>query len=84
MEKFAARRAERGVRSQLVLFADSPHVKHYATYPEVYVSTVCDFMNDCLAEQTLPKNLSDEDDHEEQLQRLTKRIVMTSEATNAQ
>ncbi|XP_014223542.1 transmembrane protein 53 [Trichogramma pretiosum] len=49
VERFATRRAERGVRTQLVLFTDSPHVKHFATYRDVYISSVCNFINECLA-----------------------------------
>ncbi|XP_043277623.1 transmembrane protein 53 [Venturia canescens] len=52
VEKFASRRAERGVRVQLVLFTDSPHVKHYAMYRDVYVNTVCTFMHECLTTQS--------------------------------
>lgn len=52
VEKFASRRAERGVRVQLVLFTDSPHVKHYAMYRDVYVNTVCTFMHECLTSKT--------------------------------
>ncbi|XP_014206151.1 transmembrane protein 53 [Copidosoma floridanum] len=48
VEKFARKRAERGVRTQLVLFANSPHVKHYAAYRDVYVNAVCGFINECL------------------------------------
>ncbi|XP_011494630.1 PREDICTED: transmembrane protein 53 [Ceratosolen solmsi marchali] len=72
VEKFASRRAERGVRTQLVLFTDSPHVKHYATYRRVYVSTVCGFMNECLTEQQRQKS----DNH----LCLTKKIVLPQEA----
>lgn len=51
VEKFAIRRAKRGVSTQLVLFTDSPHVKHYATYRDVYVNVVCEFLNECLSER---------------------------------
>jgi hypothetical protein len=73
VEKFASRRAERGVRTQLVLFTDSPHVKHYATYRDVYVSTVCGFMSECLLDRQ----------HQESDGRhcLTKKIVLPQEAT---
>ncbi|KAK0098048.1 hypothetical protein PV326_011583 [Microctonus aethiopoides] len=52
IEKFANRRAERGVNVQLVLFTDSPHVKLYAMYPDVYINTVRNFIHGCLMNTT--------------------------------
>ena len=86
VEKFASRRAERGVRVQLVLFTNSPHVKHYTTYPDVYVNTVCSFMHECLGSPNLG-NLDSPQDHGEDssqsydaLPGLTKRVVLPHKA----
>ncbi|XP_058804042.1 transmembrane protein 53 isoform X2 [Phymastichus coffea] len=77
VEKFAMKRAERGVRTQLVLFTDSPHVKHYATYRDVYVSTVCNFINECLTESIDQEaNENNDADENDSLLNLTKRIVI--------
>ncbi|XP_012274267.1 transmembrane protein 53 [Orussus abietinus] len=91
VEKFAKRRAERGVRVQMVLFTDSPHVKHYAVYREVYVSTICSFMHECLASGT-DKSADGEDLTDSQIGEdprspfepipgLTKRVVLPHEAS---
>ncbi|XP_076623067.1 transmembrane protein 53 [Colletes latitarsis] len=88
VEKFASRRAERGVRVQLVLFTNSPHVKHYATYRDVYVNTVCSFIHECLTSSN-SESLESLQDHGEEnssrkydvLPSLTKRVVLPHEAT---
>lgn len=88
VEKFASRRAERGVQVQLVLFTNSPHVKHYATYPDVYVNTVCSFIHECLGSANIG-NLDSLQDHSEEnssqsydaLPGLTKRVVLPCKAT---
>ncbi|XP_024939634.1 transmembrane protein 53 isoform X2 [Cephus cinctus] len=89
VEKFASRRAERGVCVQLVLFTNSPHVKHYATYRDVYVNTVCTFIHECLTMQSPSTSLGElkqrdiehnEDETYESLPRLTKRVVLPHEA----
>ncbi|XP_046415115.1 transmembrane protein 53 [Neodiprion virginianus] len=82
VEKFASRRAARGVRVQMVRFTDSPHVKHYAAYREVYINIVCTFIHECL----IPDNSSDLKEashHREPAERprLTKRVVLPSEAS---
>ncbi|XP_008209885.1 transmembrane protein 53 [Nasonia vitripennis] len=74
VEKFASRRAERGVRTQLVQFTGSPHVKHLNTYRDVYVSTVCSFINDCLRDNGSPNKKPETPLY------LTKRIVLPQEA----
>ncbi|KAL2739471.1 transmembrane protein 53 isoform X1 [Vespula maculifrons] len=66
VEKFASRRAERGVRVQLVLFTNSPHVKHYAMYREVYVNTVCSFINECLQSGNPSKRFEKSASHEDE------------------
>lgn len=83
VEKFAIRRAERGVRVQLVLFMNSPHVKHYATYPNVYVDTVYKFIHKCLTSLSFESMKLSQDDSEENNPRkydtcpdLTKRVVL--------
>lgn len=87
VEKFASRRAERGVQVQMVLFTNSPHVKHYATYRDVYVNTVCHFINESLRKKELKieenKPNCDEEDiiFQETLSGLTKRVVLPQEAT---
>ena len=88
VEMFATRRAERGVQVQLVLFTDSPHVKHYATYRDVYVNTVCTFIYDCLT-PPMPKSPDSPQEHGEETSSHTynsslyvvKRIVLPHEAT---
>ncbi|XP_043503069.1 transmembrane protein 53 isoform X1 [Polistes fuscatus] len=93
VEKFASRRAERGVRVQLVLFTNSPHVKHYAMYREVYVNTVYSFINECLQSSNPSKRFEkspnlDEDHIESDVYNsqpgLTKRVVLPNEATKYQ
>ncbi|XP_017877123.1 transmembrane protein 53 isoform X2 [Ceratina calcarata] len=87
VEKFANRRAERGVRVQLVLFTNSPHVKHYATYRDAYVNTVCSFLHECLTApdpNSLDDNNHSEDDSPKSyttVSSLTKRVVLPHEAT---
>ncbi|OAD52765.1 Transmembrane protein 53 [Eufriesea mexicana] len=88
VEKFASRRAERGVRVQLVLFTNSPHVKHYATYRDAYVNTVCSFIHECLTSQNSEcLELSQSHDVENNSQNyvtlpnLTKRVILPQEAT---
>lgn len=90
VEKFASRRAERGVRVQLVLFTNSPHVKHYATYRDVYVNTVCSFIHECLTSPSPSRSLMslDGDNHDSQNYDvppgLIKRVVLPHEATKQQ
>lgn len=93
VEKFASRRAERGVRVQLVLFTNSPHVKHYAMYREVYVNTVCSFINECLQSGNPSKRFEKSASHEDERIEtdvfdaqpgLTKRVVLPNEATKYQ
>lgn len=88
VEKFASRRAERGVRVQLVLFTNSPHVKHYATYRDAYVNTVCSFIHECLTSPNLeclelPQNHGIENNSRNYvtMPSLTKRVVLPHEAT---
>lgn len=86
VEKFASRRAERGVNVQLVLFTNSPHVKHYATYRDVYVNTVCSFIHECLISPSPSRSLMDIRDEDRGSQNydapsLTKRVVLPHEAT---
>lgn len=88
VEKFASRRAERGVRVQLVLFTNSPHVKHYATYRDAYVNTVCSFIHECLMSPNsecleLSQNHSIENNSQNyvSMPSLTKRVVLPHEAT---
>ncbi|XP_044005796.1 transmembrane protein 53 isoform X2 [Aphidius gifuensis] len=77
VEKFAIRRAERGIHVQLVMFRDSPHVKHYATYPDVYVNTVCNFINDCLSfdKKSNNNNVTDKCKFQERILGLTRPII---------
>ncbi|XP_033333816.1 transmembrane protein 53 [Megalopta genalis] len=86
VEKFASRRAERGVRVQLVLFMNSPHVKHYATYPDVYVNTVYNFMHECLSSSNFESLESSQDENSLQkydtMPGFTKRVVLPHQATN--
>ncbi|XP_070155637.1 transmembrane protein 53 [Polyergus mexicanus] len=90
VEKFASRRAERGVNVQLVLFTNSPHVKHYATYRDVYINTVCSFIHECLTSPSPSRSLMDvrDDDRGSQsydaVPGLTKRVVLPHEATKQQ
>lgn len=93
VEKFASRRAERGVRVQLVLFTNSPHVKHYTTYRDVYVNTVCSFVHECLispnASRSLLSPLDRGDDsacqgYDDPPPGLIKRVVLPHEATKQQ
>ncbi|XP_011298688.1 transmembrane protein 53 isoform X2 [Fopius arisanus] len=91
VEKFGSRRAERGVRVQLVLFTDAPHVKLYAVYPDVYVNTVCTFIHECIMNKENQLNSQDSMEDEEGIQLkfqdtisgLTKRIVMPQETTQS-
>ncbi|CAK9805334.1 Transmembrane protein 53 [Anthophora plagiata] len=76
VEKFASRRAERGVWVQLVLFTNSPHVKHYATYRDVYANTVFDFIIDCFS------NTENEKTKQTAVPRLSTRVVLPHEATS--
>ncbi|KAJ8680364.1 hypothetical protein QAD02_016151 [Eretmocerus hayati] len=84
VERFANRRAERGVRTQLVMFTGSPHVKHFTMYPTVYVRTVCSFVNDCLS--NAPSSNSGSEDEPDlrptALLHLTKKIIQPEEADN--
>ncbi|XP_011867281.1 PREDICTED: transmembrane protein 53 isoform X2 [Vollenhovia emeryi] len=92
VEKFASRRAERGVRVQLVLFTNSPHVKHYTTYRDVYVNTVCSFIHECLISPSPSRGLLSPLDHGDDLDSqsydappgLTKRVVLPQEASKQQ
>ncbi|XP_020289324.1 transmembrane protein 53 isoform X2 [Pseudomyrmex gracilis] len=94
VEKFASRRAERGVRVQLVLFTNSPHVKHYATYRDVYVNTVCSFIHECLTSPSPSTSLMSLDINNRDNDRsppgydatpgLIKRVVLPHEATKQQ
>ncbi|KAL6257192.1 hypothetical protein P5V15_012121 [Pogonomyrmex californicus] len=91
VEKFASRRAERGVRVQLVLFTNSPHVKHYTTYRDVYVNTVCSFIHECLTSPSPSRSLMSldrGDDHGSQSYDaqpgLTKRVVLPQEGSKQQ
>lgn len=88
VEKFATRRAERGVKVEMVLFTDSPHVKHFTTYRDVYVNTVCNFVNESLRikQKTIEGNndgqcIDDDDVNLIDTQGLTKRVVLPHEAT---
>lgn len=87
MEKFATRRAERGVKVEMVLFTDSPHVKHFTTYRDVYVNTVCNFVNESLRkkEKIIEENdaqcIDTDDINLIETQGLTKRVVLPHEAT---
>ncbi|CAK9825404.1 Transmembrane protein 53 [Anthophora retusa] len=76
VEKFASRRAERGVWVQLVLFTNSPHVKHYATYRDVYANTVFDFIIDCFS------NTENQKTKQAAVPRLSTRVVLPHEATS--
>ncbi|XP_034944434.1 transmembrane protein 53 [Chelonus insularis] len=90
VERFASRRAERGVQVQLVLFMDSPHVKHYVVYRDVYVNIVSKFINSCLTTKPgmlFKSSSSMEDDDfrsafKESSSKLTKRIVLPHEASS--
>ncbi|KAK2588216.1 hypothetical protein KPH14_004251 [Odynerus spinipes] len=93
VEKFASRRAERGVRVQLVLFTNSPHVKHYTTYRDIYVNTVCSFINECLQSGNPSRRYEKSQDHGDSQSELdvfdtqpglTKRVVLPNEATKSQ
>lgn len=91
VEKFASRRAERGVRVQLVLFTNSPHVKHYTSYPEVYVNTVCSFIHECLILPSPLRSLTSSLDYDDRGSEgydappsLTKRVVLPHEASKQQ
>ncbi|KAG5307453.1 TMM53 protein, partial [Acromyrmex insinuator] len=91
VEKFASRRAERGVRVQLVLFTNSPHVKHYTTYRDVYVNTVCSFIHECLISPSPSRSLLTLDRGDDRGSQsydappdLTKRVVLPHEAGKQQ
>ncbi|XP_018359470.1 PREDICTED: LOW QUALITY PROTEIN: transmembrane protein 53 [Trachymyrmex cornetzi] len=91
VEKFASRRAERGVRVQLVLFTNSPHVKHYTTYRDVYVNTVCSFIHECLISPSPSRSLLTVDRGDDRGSQsydappdLTKRVVLPHEAGKQQ
>lgn len=51
VENFANYRKSRGVHVQLQCFEnlDAEHVKLYASQPQRYVQSVCEFINDCFA-----------------------------------
>lgn len=51
VENFANHRKSRGVHVQLQCFEnfDAEHVKLYASQPQRYVQSVCEFINDCFA-----------------------------------
>lgn len=51
VEYFAHYRQGRGVHVQLQCFenSDAEHVKLYASQPQRYVQSVCEFINDCFA-----------------------------------
>ncbi|XP_037035060.1 transmembrane protein 53 isoform X1 [Bradysia coprophila] len=51
VEYFAHYRQSRGVHVQLQCFenSDAEHVKLYASQPQRYVQSVCEFINDCFA-----------------------------------
>ncbi|XP_015122912.1 transmembrane protein 53 [Diachasma alloeum] len=92
VEKFGSRRAERGVRVQLVLFTDAPHVKLYAVYPDVYVNTVCTFIHECIMDTKNQLNshdsIEDEEDgiqlkFQDTISGLMKRVVMPQEASQS-
>lgn len=69
-----------------MLFTNSPHVKHYATYRDIYVNTVCNFIHECLM-STNSESLGLSENHGEEynsrndksLPGLTKRVVMPRE-----
>ncbi|XP_066591147.1 transmembrane protein 53 [Prorops nasuta] len=86
VEKFANRRAERGVRVQMVLFTDSPHVKHYATYQDVYVNSVCNFIHESLMSKSQEIHVSEEnyDEHVsfDSATGLMKRVVLPAEVVS--
>lgn len=76
---------------QLVLFTNSPHVKHYTTYRDVYVNTVCSFIHECLISPSPSRSLLsslDPDDHGspsyDAPPDLTKRVVLPHEASKQQ
>jgi hypothetical protein len=76
---------------QLVLFTNSPHVKHYATYRDVYVNTVCSFIHDCLTSSSPSRSLMSLDCGDERGSQsydaypgLTKRVVLPHEAGKQQ
>ncbi|CAG5085403.1 Similar to TMEM53: Transmembrane protein 53 (Bos taurus) [Cotesia congregata] len=90
VEKFANHRAKRGVEVKLVLFTDSPHVKHYAIYRDVYINTVCNFINDCSSEKLNPAKNNTEDNptgndsllgYENSFLKITKQVILPIEAT---
>ncbi|XP_057333328.1 transmembrane protein 53 [Microplitis mediator] len=92
VEKFAYYRAKRGVEVQLVLFTDSPHVKHYAVYRDVYIDIVCNFINDCLTEKVNKDTDNDKDNEEtkisndflsfeESFNKISKRVILPITAT---
>lgn len=92
VEKFAYYRAKRGVEVQLVLFTDSPHVKHYAVYRDVYIDIVSNFINDCLTEKINKDNDNDKDNEEakisndflsfeESFNKISKRVILPITAT---
>lgn len=81
VEKFASRRAERGVKVQMVRFTDSPHVKHYASYPEIYVNIVCSFIHECLISENGDLKLAGNQAEPFKQPSLTKRVILPSEAS---
>ena len=60
-------------------------MKHYATYRDVYVNTVCNFVNNCLKKQNKTEDEGNIDENDINFQMapigLTKRVVLPHEAT---
>ncbi|XP_057449371.1 uncharacterized protein LOC130740709 [Lotus japonicus] len=49
IEAFIAEQRKRGKRVRSFNFGSSPHVDHYRTFPEIYLSQLTEFLNECYA-----------------------------------
>lgn len=49
VEELMEARRRKGVEVKQMVWADSPHIRHFTFYPEVYAKTCQDFAQACLA-----------------------------------
>lgn len=48
VEKFISMRKKRGIRVERLCLENSPHVQHLITVRELYITTVLNFIKECL------------------------------------
>lgn len=48
VEEFASYRKSNGVTVTTLCFENSPHVEHYVHYKDIYIQSVCNFVQKCI------------------------------------